>query len=419
MKEIFKILINDFFEKELNAIKRDIEIPLHSNKIVTLVGVRRSGKTYIFYDLINRLRKKVDSKNIIYINFEDDRLDGITLKDLSNITDAYFEMYPQKRDEKIYLFFDEIQEVEGWEKFVRRVYDTLNVQIFITGSSSKMLSREIASSLRGRTITYEILPLSFKEYLKFKNIDINLYSSSALSFIKNGFNSYLTKGGFPEVVLEESEDIKTRILRDYVDLIIYRDVIERYSIKNLSLLKFLIRYFFSNPAAFISFNKLYNELKSQGYRLTKDTLFEYFSYLNDANVLFLVPIFRNSVKEEIRNPKKGFIIDNGFNSIFNTSISKEYSKLYENLVFLHLKRKYEEIYYLKEKQEVDFFVPQSGTIINVSYDISNLNTLNRELNALKEFMGKKNISNAYLITNDVEKEIDGIKIVPLWKFILQ
>ncbi len=219
--------------------------------------------------------------------------------------------------------------------------------------------------------------------------------------------------------IKDSEDIKTRILRDYVDLIIYRDVIERYSIKNLSLLKFLIRYFFSNPAAFISFNKLYNELKSQGYRLTKDTLFEYFSYLNDANVLFLVPIFRNSVKEEIRNPKKGFIIDNGFNSIFNTSISKEYSKLYENLVFLHLKRKYEEIYYLKEKQEVDFFVPQSGTIINVSYDISNLNTLNRELNALKEFMGKKNISNAYLITNDVEKEIDGIKIVPLWKFILQ
>jgi len=417
VREIFKILINDFFERELKVIKRDIDIPINSNKIISLVGVRRSGKTYILYQLINQLREVVDRKNIIYINFEDDRLDGIEATNLNDLIDAYFEMYPKKRKEKIYLFFDEIQEVRGWEKFIRRIYDSLNVQIFITGSSAKMLSKEVASSIRGRSITYEIFPLSFKEYLNFKNIDINLYSSSSISFIKNAFNSYLKEGGFPEIALEKNEDIKLRILRDYVDLIIYRDVIERYNIKNLSLLKFLIRYFFSNPATLVSFNKLYNELKTLGYKLTKDTLFEYFSYLNDAYVLFLMPIFRNSIKEEMRNPKKSFIIDNGFNYIFKTSVSEEYSKLYENLVFLHLRRKFKEIYYLKEKQEVDFYLPEIETIINVSFSIKEVKTFNREINSLKEFL-KKN-KKAILITKDEEKEIDGIKIMPLWKFLLK
>lgn len=418
MKDIFKILIHDFFDKKLNVVKRDIDIPLNSSKIVSLVGVRRSGKSYIFYQLINDLRESVDVKNIIYINFEDDRLYGLESKDLTTLIDSYFEMFPQKREEKIYLFLDEIQEVQGWEKFVRRVYDTLNVQIFITGSSAKMLSKEIATSLRGRTITYEVFPLSFREYLMFKNIDINLYSSSSLSFIKNSFSSYLKEGGFPEIALEENQNIKRRILRDYIDLIIYRDVIERYKIKNLSLLKYLIRYFFSNPATLVSFNKMYNELKSLGYKLTKDTLFEYFSYLNDAYVLFLTPIFRNSVKEEMRNPKKGFIVDNGFNYIFDTSISNDYSKLYENLVFLYLRREFDEIYYLKEKQEVDFYLPQKETIINVSYDISSQATLKREIDALKEFMQKKTVKNAFLVTNDEEREIDGIKVVPLWKLLV-
>ena len=418
MKDVFKLLINDFFEKELKVKKRDIKIPLNSNKIISIVGVRRSGKTYILFDLINSLREKIDRKNIIYINFEDDRLFGLKGNDLGLLIDAYFEMYPKKRDEKIYLFLDEIQEIEGWEKFVRRIYDTLNIQIFLTGSSAKMLSKEIASSLRGRSITYEIFPLSFKEYLDFKEIEINLYSSKSLSFIKNYFEKYLKEGGFPEIVFDEDEDIKAKILRDYVDLIVYRDIIERYNIKNLSLLKFIIKYSFSNPATLLSFNKLYNELKTLGYKLSKDTLFDYFEYLNDAYTLFLTPIFRSSVKEENRNPKKLFIVDNGFNYIFNTSFSVDYSKLYENSVFLHLRRKYQEIYYFKEKQEVDFFIPQDKLLINVSYKIDNEKTLNREINALKEAMEKLKIQQSFLVTNEIEKEIEDIKIIPLWKFLL-
>ncbi len=422
MKEIFKLLIIDFIEKELNVIKRNYKIPIDTNKIVSLVGVRRSGKTYILYETIQKLREQIDSRNIIYINFEDDRLFGITLQHLNTLIEAYFELFPQKRDEKIYIFLDEIQEVANWEKFVRRIYDTLNAQIFITGSSSKLLSKEIASALRGRSITYEIFPLSFKEYLQFQNIDINFYSSKTLSFIKNSFNNYLTKGGFPEIAMENDEDIQKRILSDYVDLIVYRDIIERYNIKNLSLIKFLIKYVFSNPATLLSFNKLYNELKSQGYRLSKDTLFDYFSYLNDAYTVFSSPVFKSSVKEEKKNPKKIYIVDNGFNYIFNTFFSKDFSKLFENLVFLNLRRKYRDIYYFKEKQEIDFFIPQEKLLVNVSYLIDDQTTLKREINSLEEGMKYFNINKSYLITTEKDEvfKINDKKIItiPLYKWLL-
>jgi len=422
MKELFKRLITDFIERDLDVIDRNYDIPLDTKKIVSLIGVRRSGKTYILFQLIKKLRKKGLKKNILYINFEDDRLIGISYKNLDELIEAYFELFPEKRNEKIYIFLDEIQEVEYWEKFVRRIYDTLNSQIYITGSSSKLLSKEIASSLRGRTISYDIFPLSFKEFLSFKNLKINLYSSKNISFIKNAFNDYLIKGGFPEIVLEENEDIQIRTLRDYVDLIVYRDIVERYNIKNLSLLKLLLKYIFSNPATLISFSKLYNDFKSMGYKLSKDTLFEYFEYLNDAYVAFTTSIFKSSVKEEMRNPKKVFIVDNGFNYIFNTSFSPDFSKLYENLVFLHLRKNYRNIYYFKQKREVDFYVPEKQLLINVSYDISNKKTLEREIGSLEEGMKYFGLKEAYLITSDKEDtiEINDLKIYikPLWKWLL-
>ena len=423
MKELFKRLIKDFMERDFNVLKRDYDIPLHTNKIISLIGVRRSGKTYIIFGLINKLRKKGLKENIIYINFEDDRLIGISYKNLDELIEAYFELFPEKRDEKLYIFLDEIQEVQYWEKFVRRIYDTLNSQIYITGSSSKLLSKEIASSLRGRTISYDIFPLSFREFLFFNKIKPDLYSTKSISFIKKAFNEYLIKGGFPEVVLEKNEDIQIRTLRDYVDLIVYRDIIERYKIKNLSLLKLLIKYIFSNPATLISFNKLYNDFRSMGYKLSKDTLFEYFEYLNDAYVAFTTSVFKSSVKEEMRNPKKIFIVDNGFNYIFNTSFSPDFSKLYENLVFLYLRRNFREIYYLKHKKEVDFYLPEERLLINVSYDISDRKTFDREISSLKEGMKYFGLKESILITSEREEIIKTenliIHIKPLWKWLMQ
>ncbi len=420
MREIFKRLIVDSQERIFKGIvKREFNIPLDSNKIVSLIGIRRCGKTTIMFDLIDRLRRTISKDRIFYINFEDDRLFPINLEDLDDLIEAYYELYPQNRDKKVYVFLDEVQNIKNWELFVRRVYDTLNVQIFITGSSSKLLSSEIATSLRGRTLTYEIFPFSFKEYLNYKNIEINLYSSKSISYIKNAFNSYLKEGGFVET-FDKPKDIQRKILKDYMDLIIYKDLVDRYSIKNQALLKHLIKYVFVNMGTLISFNKLYNEYKSLGFKVSKDTLYDYMEYLQDAYVAFTSPIFRNSVKEEQRNPKKIWVIDNGFKTLFSASLSDDYSKLYENLAFLHLRRKEQDIYYYKDKQEVDLY--SKNTLVNVSFNINEQKTFKREVDALIEGMKYFNLKKSYLLTQDREEiikiENKEIFITPMWKWLL-
>jgi len=424
MKETFKKLIVNFQERTFGKIvPRDYEIPTTTKKIVSLIGVRRSGKTYILFSLIEKLRQSVDPQNIVYINFEDDRLYPLTLEKLDDLMEGYYELYPQKREEKVYLFLDEVQNIKGWERYVRRVYDTLNLQLYITGSSSKLLSSEIATSLRGRTITYEIFPFSFREYLRYKEIEVNLYSSKSISFIKNAFNSYLVDGGFAET-FDETPDVQKRILKDYLDLIIYKDVVERYTIKNQSLLKHLIKYMFVNMGTLISINKLYNDYKSQGYKIGKDTLQDYLSYLQEAYTLFTTPIYRNSVREEQRNPKKLYAIDNGFKKLFSISLSDDYSKLYENLAFLHLRRESSEVYYFKEKQKVDLYVRTNKEyLVNVSYVIEDEKTLTREINALKEGMRYFKLDRAYLVTAQrdelIEVDEGTIEVVPMWKWLLQ
>jgi len=423
MKEIFKKLIVYSQERTFSSlIKREYAIPIDTNKIVSLIGVRRSGKTYMLYSLIEQLRLSVAKENIIYINFEDDRLFPIALKDMDALIEAYYELYPDKREEKVYFFLDEVQNVEGWEKFVRRIYDTLELQLFITGSSSKLLSSEIATSLRGRTIVYEIFPFSFKEYLGYKEIEVNFYSSSSLSYMQNAFNSYLEDGGFAET-FGQSVDVQKRILKDYLDLIVYKDIIERYAIKNHALLKHLIKYLFVNMGTLISFTKLYNEYKSLGYKLSKDTLYEYVSYLQEAYTLFTTPIYRNSVKEEQRHPKKLYAIDNGFKKLFDASLSKDYSKLYENMAFLHLRRQTPEVYYFKGKQEVDLYAHiEGGLLVNVSYDIASQSTLEREVTALQEGMEYFNLQKSYLVTKERDETLQlgdkEIIIIPMWKWLL-
>jgi len=425
MKEVFKRLITDFIERPIKGIvPRQYTIPLDSKKIVSLIGVRRSGKSSILFDMIKTLRQTIPSQNIIYINFEDDRLYPLKLSHLDMLLEAYYEMYPTKRDEKVYLFLDEIQAVPEWELYVRRIYDTLDLQIFITGSSAKLLSTEIATSLRGRTLSYEIFPFSFKEYLNYKEIDINLHSSKSLSFIQNALSSYLIDGGFAETI-NENKSISRKILSDYLELIVYKDIVDRYNISNRSLLKILNKYCFTNISTLVSFNKLYNEFKSQGYKLSKDTLYQYMSHLEDAYTLFAVPIYRNSIKEEQRNPKKIYAIDNGFKKIYDYAIDKDISKLYENIVFLHLRRQTKDIYYFKEKQEVDFYVKleDKELLVNVSYLINDEKTRQRETDGLLEAMEYFKLGCSYLVTQSedtvVEIENKKIYIVPLYKWLLE
>ena len=425
VKELFKKLITDFIQRDIkDIVPREFNIPLESKKIISLIGVRRSGKSYLLFDTVNRLRATIDRVNIIYLNFEDDRLYPLELKSLDLLLESYYELYPNKKGEKIYLFLGEVQVVNKWELYVRRIYDNENIQIYITGSSAKLLSTEIATSLRGRTLTYEIFPFSFKEYLKYKNIEVNLYSSTSLNYIRNALDDYLIDGGFAETIAEEPQ-ISRKILSDYLELIVYKDIVDRYNITNRSLLKILNKYCFTNIATLVSLTKLYNDFKSQGFRLSKDTVFNYISHLEDAYAIFTLPIYRNSIKGEQRNPKKIYAIDNGFKKIYDYAISKDMGKLYENSLFLHLRRQTKDIYYFKQKQEVDFYARIDGVehLVNVSYNIEDDKTRTREITGLVEAMEYFKLNEAYLVTSEEDNIITignkTIYIVPLYKYLLQ
>jgi predicted AAA+ superfamily ATPase len=232
----------------------------------------------------------------------------------------------------------------------------------------------------------------------------------------------LHQGGFAET-FGETPDIQQRTWRDYLDLIIYRDLIERYDIKNTTLLRHLIRYALSNIGTLISVNKLFNEYKGLGHKVSKETLYLYLGYLEDAYTLFNVPIFRNSVREEQHHPRKIYAVDNGFKTLLHTSLSPDYSKLYENLVFLHLRRQSREVYYYKQTQEVDFYVPgKPSQLVNVSVDIRTPATLEREINGLLEGMRYTGLEEATLVTQEREDvlTIEGkrIAIVPAWQYLL-
>lgn len=424
MKTQIKRIITDFIEKEIEGVyARDVSIPLDSTKIISLIGVRRSGKTWILFSLIEKLRTAIDRKNIIYLNFEDDRLFPLELPQLDSILEAYYELFPEKHTEKIYLFLDEVQVVENWELYVRRIYDTQNIQIFITGSSSKLLSSEIATSLRGRTISFEIFPFSFKEYLSFHKIEINLHSSRSLSFIQNALARYMIEGGFAET-FNQNKHLARKILSEYLDLIVYKDIADRHNISNTTLLKHLNKYCFTNISTLLSVNKLFNEYKSLGFKLSKDTLFNYLGFLEDAFALFTVPIYRNSIKEEQRNPKKIYAVDTSFKKIYDYAASEDTSKLYENLVFLYLRRQTNQVYYFKEKQEVDFYarLDTFELLVNVSYDISDTDTRNREISGLLEGMQYFNLAESFLITKDERTDLviqdKTIYIRPLYEFLL-
>lgn len=424
-KEIFKLIIKEFHELELPEIKeRDLTLPKKTSKIITVSGPRRAGKTYYFYQVIQQLKKKIANSRIVYINFEDDRLLPLSSENLADLVEAYFELYPENKAKEIYCFFDEIQNIKNWELFIRRIYDKEKVKIFLTGSSSKLLSGEIATSLRGRTLNYQIFPLSFKEFLRFKNVKIEkdfAYSKNRFQ-IKKLFKEYLIFGGFPEVVLEEN-DLKLPVLKNYYDLIIYRDLVERFAVRNTVFLKSLTKYLLTNVSTTFSVNAYYQSLE-KSLKPAKETVLEYLSYLQEIELMFLVPIFSYSLKVQQVNPKKSYAIDNGLRNTVSFRFSQDSGRLLENLVFLELKRRGEEIYYFKDKKECDFAVLEKNKIKTVIQVADNLNDgdKDRELSGLLTAMEKFKLKEGLILTKDQEDIIKNgksiINIMPVWKWLL-
>ena len=435
-KDIFRRIIAEFQQSTLpEIIKRETYYPvLETRKIISVIGPRRSGKTYFLYQIIKELLNKgIDKRKILYINFDDSRLLPLEKGSLDLLQESYFELYPELVDEDIYMFLDEIQNVDMWEHFVRRVYDTNKVKIFISGSSSKMLSKEIATSLRGRTLPHVILPFSFKEFLLAKGLvpnDLSIYGRDRYK-IKKYFMEYLEFGGFPEVVLEENKDIRIRILQEYLDVMIYRDVVERYSVRNLSLLRYVIKYLLTNVSTHFSISSLYRAVKSR-YSTSKATLNDYISYLEDVMLVFLVPQYTFSLKAQMRLPQKLYVIDTGLRNANCFLFSEDYGRLAENIVFLELFRDslrepQMNIFYWQDRKqhEVDFVIVRRGKVSDlyqVCWNIGDEKTKRREENGLLNALEKFKLEKGYILTEDyTDEKRFGNKLIiytPIWSWLL-
>ncbi|CAN2040159.1 ATPase [Candidatus Magnetomoraceae bacterium gMMP-15] len=425
-KQIIKSIIRDFHVSSLPEYnKREITIPLNSKKIIAIIGSRRCGKTFIVYQLIDELLHKIPMKQILLIDFEDERLE-LVANEMDLILQAYMELYPDLELNKCYFFFDEIQNIIGWEKFVRRIYDKISKNIYITGSNAKMLSSEISTSLRGRSLSYTVFPLSFREYLHFQNIHIDLYASKTKAQILNGLERYLHTGAYPELVFFKDPKLQKKILCEYFQVMMFRDLIERYNIKNISALRFFLKRLFASSSKQISVNKIYKDLKSAGLKVGKNTLYNFFE---NAEAIFLGQTLQKySSKLSVREfgEKKFYVIDNGLINAIVFKFSSDVGKAMEQAVFWDLKRRGKKIYYYKNNFECDFIIFTDSNIsdaIQVSYQVDTEKTKERELKGLVETCKHFNLKNGTIITFDTEDQliIQGINIIiiPLAHFLLK
>ena len=405
-----------------SAVPRTLKLPLDARKVVTLVGIRRSGKTYLLYDTMRRLVDAgVDRRRLVYLNFEDDRLLPIRPQQLDLILRAHEELHPESAGQKKYLFLDEVQNASGWETFVRRLHDSEDVQIFLTGSSSHLLSRELATGLRGRSVSYEVFPLSFPEYLRFLGIEHEPYSRSSESRLAAALTDYLTSGGLPEIVLADVA-LRPRILKEYVDLVFYKDLLERYTLSNPQALRQLLKHCLSQPASLLNVHKLYNDFRSQGLSLSKDTLYHYVRCLEESYLIFLLAIADRSVRKQSINPKKLHIVDWALGFPFAPEARLDMGRRLETAVYLHWRREREDLAYLGGEREVDLVVgadrPQE--LINVALSLAETATWQREIEALVKAAPAAPHARRTLVAHESGGRAAprGIDIVDAWRYLL-
>jgi len=433
MKETLKRLIQEFQENELpQLVQRNISLDLNVPKTITLIGPRRSGKTFLFYQLMKTLiAQGIPKERIMYLNFEDPRLYPFQWKDIDQVIEAYSELFPEQKGDK-YVFLDEVQEIDGWEHAVRALSDRPGFRTFLTGSSSKLLSTDIATSLRGRTLSYSIMPFSFSEVLRSNDISVDRRTpySNKRHVIKKVLEEYMEFGGYPEVVLAQSRDTKVRILREYFNTMIVRDLVERFHIRNILLLKEMTIFLITNMSNLFSISGYHRSVKER-HDVSKKTIMTFLSYLEDVHLVFPVKMYSTSLRAQQANPVKVYGVDVGLRTAIGFYTSEEYGKIIENLVFLELMhRKFTrpmmDIFYWRGKNtEVDFVLKEGRDIeelIQVGWSLKDQKTRKRELAGLLEGMEEFGLKEGLLITGDEEgSEKIGNRIinyVPLWKWLI-
>ncbi len=420
-KEMLKTIIAEGYPQK-NIAHREVKM-VDISKIYTIIGPRRAGKTYFLFQVINGLFEKgVKREQVLYINFEDDRLEHMETEDLQSLVSAFYELYPENRKRKVYFMFDEIQNAPSWSRFVRRLHEKENCEIYVTGSSAKLLSREIATELRGRTWVYEVFPFSFREFLRAKKVELSpdsAYSGERFGLVKL-FEEYLTVGGFPEACSQE-QFVRCRLLQNYFDLVIFRDVVERHSLSSPDVVKDTFLYLANNFSRPFSVNKYYSLLKSQNRKVSKDTLYALEGHIEDTMYYFFVPLYSASRKSQMVAPRKSYLVDNGLALCLSSRATPDLGWFYENLAFVELRRRGYGLFYFKGKRECDFVaVDDKGAKLPVQVSVEP--EKENELLGLLEAMDSLGVKEGLFLTRDTEKEIkEGgrkVRFVPLWKWLL-
>ncbi len=429
MLEILKEIILDFQNESLfTGTKRHLQYELVKGKAFVCIGVRRSGKSTLLYQIVEDLKNQGAKRdNILYVNFFDDRLTEIRYGNLSLILDAYYSLYPGKKGtEEVYYFFDEIQEAMNWEPFVDRILRTEKCTVFLSGSSAKMLSREVATQMRGRSLTWELFPFSFKEFVDYKEIEYDKLASKSRFMLRKCFDEYFQKGGFPEV-RDVSEKVRMIIHQEYYKTILHRDVIERFNAMHPQAVIQAGYRLLCSTASLYSINRVTEYLKSLGHKVSKGFVSSCIDWFQDVYFLFSVRLFSPSISKQNVNVKKVYCIDHSMVISVAPGILENRGHLLENLIFIHIRRCTEEIYYYRtaKAQEVDFLWldnHKNKHLVQVCFSLNDPLTRKREISLLIQAMEELDLRESTIVTMDEEDVMEEgdkrIKIIPAWKYLL-
>lgn len=415
-KELIKTIIrrNQSLLQKIRLHQRDIFFEPNGNYV--LVGVRHAGKSYMLYQrALQLLAEGVSLQRIVFVNFDDERLLEMSAQDFDLIIQVYESMYA---DEPI-LFFDEIQNVKGWEHFARRLANE-KYRVFITGSNAKMLSRDVATVLGERYLTRLVFPYSFKEFLIAKGVELQqhwIYGPQR-GEVERHFNDYFEYGGFPEVLTYVDQ---RKWLNSLFERIFFSDMVVRNKVRNEEALRMTVKRLAENVKQPTSYNRIANLIKATGNSVTVTSISDYVRYMQDACFLFSIENFRSKFVEK-ETVKKHYFIDNGLLNIFLLDAE---TSLLENICAIHLYRKYERgLYYFKMQEEVDFYIPSEELGIQVAYSLSDDKTLEREVKGLKVLHEKHPLKKMMIITRDEKDEIElnpetKIEVLPVWQWLLE
>ncbi len=437
MRDVIREKLADAVSSELASLtKRDVRLPQVPKKVHAIIGMRRSGKTCFLQQCqFDRQQAGAPRESLVYFNFEDDRLAGMQAAQLPWVLEEYFLRFPQFRDQqRVAFFFDEPQVVPGWEQFIRRIIDTEKIDVFLSGSSAKLLSREVATALRGRAMETIIYPFSFRECLrhcdKEPTGDATFLKKALRSTIERAFADYLRTGGFPEAQGLETQD-RIALLQGYVDTVVLRDIIERHEMPNVIAIRSLIRQLLGAAANLVSVHRIFNDLKSQGVSVSKDSLHAMLAHLEDAFLIQLIPIAATSERQRQSNPRKVYPIDSGLISAFDRTGRANQGWALETAVLIELQRRSCELAYVRTPDgfEVDFLMtPVTGKpmLIQVCADLSLPDAREREFRAFESARTVYRKLPCLLLTTSSSDAAaaqqvapSGVTVRPAWEWMLE